>query len=51
MDNQLFISFKEELYKEAKRLVPIVYKKNDFNQKKLVLKILILNSHKKIQKH
>ena len=30
MDNQLFISFKEDLYKEAKRLVPIVYDNSDF---------------------
>lgn len=30
MNNQLFISFKEEMYKEAKRLVPIVYDDSDF---------------------
>ena len=30
MNNQLFISFKEEMYKEAKRLVPLVFNDNDF---------------------
>ena len=30
MNNQLFINFKEEIYNEAKRLVPIVYDGSDF---------------------
>lgn len=30
MDNRLFTSFREEIFDQAKRLVPIVYDDSDF---------------------